>query len=471
MRRSSLLVLGLSLSTFASAATINVTTTSDQIADTGSCSLREAIIAANTNAPSGATSGECASGSSGSTDTVNVPAGTYTLTQVGSESSTATNATIGDLDLTQRMMIIGAGRDATIVDGAALGSRVMHLDGSTEAFGISQLTIRNGTTSGDGGGIFVDSVMSASFVDIRIFGNSAESDGGGIAIWTSATPVIVNRVLIDSNEAEWDGGGIYFDSVGLQISNSQITGNQAFGANGEGAGLWLNAGTVTISRSAIAENISTNDGGGVYLEFGSIDVADSTVSGNIAGRDGGGVYFLWGDNSSLTNCTIADNQAADWGGGIVAGGVDNLTLAHVTVAGNTANFGSALDAGAVTVRNSIISGTCVGDPVISQGGSIESPGDNCGLTHATDQTAVSASALGLGALAFTGGSTRTNMPSASSVALNTARSTYCTPTDQRGTARPQGPACDAGAVERVAGWLFSGGFEEGDLGAWSSHVP
>ena len=81
MRKLALVLLGLSLSPLAHAATINVTTTADQIADTGACSLREAIIAANSNAPSGATPGECPSGSSASTDTINVPAGTYALTR------------------------------------------------------------------------------------------------------------------------------------------------------------------------------------------------------------------------------------------------------------------------------------------------------------------------------------------------------------------------------------------------------
>ena len=40
-------------------ATLTVTTTVDALANTGACSLREAIIAANGNAPSGAKPGEC----------------------------------------------------------------------------------------------------------------------------------------------------------------------------------------------------------------------------------------------------------------------------------------------------------------------------------------------------------------------------------------------------------------------------
>ncbi len=46
----------------AHAAGIVVNSTADVIADDGECTLREAIIAANTNTASGATAGECAAG-------------------------------------------------------------------------------------------------------------------------------------------------------------------------------------------------------------------------------------------------------------------------------------------------------------------------------------------------------------------------------------------------------------------------
>ena len=44
------------------ASTITVTSTADTTADDGACTLREAIVAANTNMPSGVTAGECAAG-------------------------------------------------------------------------------------------------------------------------------------------------------------------------------------------------------------------------------------------------------------------------------------------------------------------------------------------------------------------------------------------------------------------------
>jgi CSLREA domain-containing protein len=126
----------------AQAATIEVNTLSDVIGNDGACSLREAVIAANTNTASGDLVGECAAGAAG-LDEIIVPAGTYSLSiapesaipvavdpttwRVGEYTVTwqaasyvvtvDPDATVGDLDVTESVSIVGAGRDLTIIDG------------------------------------------------------------------------------------------------------------------------------------------------------------------------------------------------------------------------------------------------------------------------------------------------------------------------------------------------------------------
>ena len=81
----------------AHAAAINVTTTLDEYGAAGAgCSLREAIQAANTDAAFGG----CTAGNSA--DTINLPAGTYTLTRAGVDEDS--NAT-GDLDVTSEFLL------------------------------------------------------------------------------------------------------------------------------------------------------------------------------------------------------------------------------------------------------------------------------------------------------------------------------------------------------------------------------
>src|SRR5688572_4270034 len=59
------LALGSQPVTIAFGASITVTSPGDSIADDGVCTLREAIIAANTNLASGGIPGECGAGGSG----------------------------------------------------------------------------------------------------------------------------------------------------------------------------------------------------------------------------------------------------------------------------------------------------------------------------------------------------------------------------------------------------------------------
>src|SRR5689334_9730855 len=75
----------------ASGATIAVDTEADSAAGDGHCSLREAITAANVDAPVDA----CSAGSGA--DTVALPAGAYTLTLPGASDDTGAT---GDLDVT-----------------------------------------------------------------------------------------------------------------------------------------------------------------------------------------------------------------------------------------------------------------------------------------------------------------------------------------------------------------------------------
>src|SRR5262245_31090844 len=77
------------------AASITVTTTTDEMTDNATCSLREAIIAANTN--SNAHENACTAGSDSNTDTITLATGaTYSLTIDGNaEDASAT----GDLDI------------------------------------------------------------------------------------------------------------------------------------------------------------------------------------------------------------------------------------------------------------------------------------------------------------------------------------------------------------------------------------
>jgi CSLREA domain-containing protein len=73
------LALSLKIPPIARAATITVSSTADAVANDGQCTLREAIIAANTDTASGSTTGECAAGLGDDTIDLTVITGTINL--------------------------------------------------------------------------------------------------------------------------------------------------------------------------------------------------------------------------------------------------------------------------------------------------------------------------------------------------------------------------------------------------------
>lgn len=434
------------------AATITVTSTQDALANNGVCTLREAIIAANTNAPSGGTPGECPSGSSGVADTIVLPAGTFPLTLSGSESSSSLNAAIGDLDITQSVTIKGQGKTASTVSATGLGARVFHVGGPTVAVSFLDLGIAAGLSTGDGGGIYFDEGVAMSVTRVALTGNQAV-EGGGLWATSSADVTIADSTITGNTASDGGGGGVNWSNCSgcgntLSISASAIEGNQSIGFFPGGGGVLADGSIFTLTNTTIADNSSQDSGGGMWVSEATFAASGSTISGNHTDEDGGGIYFDFPSASSVTNCTISGNSASGEGGGIAILSNDPVTFKHVTIAANTASAGSAIgDGDNITLGNSIVAGACAGTPATSLGGNVESPGDNCGLHQTADQVAVTAGQLALGPLAGNGGTTSTHLPATGSVAINTARAVNCLPTDQRGVARPIGSACDKGAVE------------------------
>jgi len=455
--------------------TITVNTTSDSISNSGSCSLREAIIAANQNAPSGAAPGECPAGSSGSTDTIVLSAGTFQLSLSGVESRNAQLPEIGDLDITQNLNIVGQGPNMTAIDALGLGARVFHVDFPTAQILIQGLAVRNGSSVGSGGGIYFNHGTSLSLTEVYLLNNSAGSGAKGGGIYAPNTSnVTLTDVRIIGNSVDEEGGGIYWGScVGcsnntLSITRSRIalnTTTDPFFARG--GGIFAGTGSIFLIESTVDENHATS-GGGLLLE-GSLFASSSTISNNTANERGGGVYFDFHNAAQFTNCTITGNSAGDSGGGVDSLSNQNTTLTNCTIAENSAPVGTAINtASEFMLANTIISGTCADGFVDSQGGNVESPGDNCGLVHATDQVAVSGLALGLAGLANNGGLTLTHLPSTASAVVANGRAALCPSSDQTGLPRASVGNCDTGSVEVRARLIFADGFESGNLSAWSN---
>ena len=130
-----------------------------------------------------------------------------------------------ETELTQRNW----GTNATILDGNQAGSVVTVPAGATPATRIDGFTIRNGSTSGSGGGINCSG--SSTIRNNTITGNSANHDGGGIFCNLFSYPTIANNT-ITGNIADAKGGGIFCLAASPTVVNNIITGNGASSGGG-----------------------------------------------------------------------------------------------------------------------------------------------------------------------------------------------------------------------------------------------
>ncbi len=379
---------------------------------TGECTARAAIMEAN-----------AAPGEQG----VQVPAGIFELTiaPVGLSPATAD----GDLDITDDLVLIGAGAEQTRIGGTSSMNRFS--DRVFEILPATQVTISDMTAQyGDvgccvyfGGGISNAGILTLT--NSTVSGN-ASSGGGGI--YDVGTLTITNST-ISGNLSEYGGGGIYIGYGGtLTLTESTVSGNVAYYLLA-GGGI-LNQGTATLINTTVSGNDVTNGGGSGIRNYpsGIMTLANSTVSGNDGDFEPGGIRNE--GMLTLTNSTVSGNSNRFGNGadGIQTEGIGQTHSTNSIIAANSnTNYG---------IEN------CSG-PFVSNGHNL-SDDTTCFAAAGTDLVVADAM---LGPLQDNGGPTETHALLAGSPAID-AGSPDCPPptTDQRGVARPQGAACDIGAV-------------------------
>ncbi|MEO8306046.1 MAG: right-handed parallel beta-helix repeat-containing protein [Betaproteobacteria bacterium] len=433
MRAAGSTILGFGLylcAAMAAAASINVSTIGDVIDPLdGFCSLREAIIAANTHAASGAVIGECPAGTGG--DTINLPAGTYSL---AIPAAGGNDATSGDLNITGTVTLIGTG-NPTVQGGVAWTDGIFDI-ADTATVSMSGFTItggnRNVAAGVDGGG-GIRAQGPVTLTRMTITANAATHSGSGLApgggiFARGGAPLVIVDSAISDNTTQDSGAGIYTQGS-LTMTGSLVAGNKAIGTSFSyvgGVTFFYNGvppGILSITNSTIANNTGATSLGaaGLYVEANAAFVG------------------------TLTNVTIAGNSNLSVGGLGIFGSLVNLTLVDTLIAGNSG--GTAPDCQA---QNS--------STITSGGNNLIGDDTGCTITspQASDQIGTGATPIDplLSPLANNGGPTRTmalQSGGPTSPAIDAGDDATCATTDQRGVARPQGIACDIGAYEVASG--------------------
>lgn len=296
----------------------------------GDCTLRGAISLANSD--------------TSNAYTIIVPAGTYSLTLVGTSENANAD---GDLDISASVIISGAGAATTIINGnhTVTGERAIHILGSPSV-AISGLTVKNGGGGGDGSGIRLDDTATLSLSNCVISDN-VNNAGTGLANYGG--PVIIDGCTFTRNSTSGNGAGILNNSV-MTVSNSSIFSN----TSGNGGGI-MNGGRLVLRNSTVVSNSSSSNGGGISSS-GDMTITDSSILTNTSTSSGGGIANPASGKLFISNSTISGNKTTiGEGGGINHGGI-GLTVDQSTISNNQASGsgGAILSTGPMTLTNSTV---------------------------------------------------------------------------------------------------------------------
>src|SRR3954454_998191 len=426
----------------ARATVFDVNTTSDIASCApGTLSLRCAVNASN---------------GAGGTNTINVPAGDYTLslTGVGEDAGLT-----GDLDITNGdLTIAGAGASTTTIHGS--GDRIFDVVTASSAGTISLtgLTLTGGGGVSDGAAI--QALQGSLSLDQVVVGSNTTTDGGfGGGIFYSpqvpGTLTVTESTFIDNTATETGtsgggfGGAISFEpgpgNTTLTITDSTFDSNTAESGSNFGGGF---GGAIEVEPAGVLTATVT----------GSTFVNDHADGSTNQGGFGGALYVDPSDPSrtfQVTNSTFFGNGAAGpggFGGGMYLG-TGTATLTNVTIAGNTAPFGGGfyndVADNAATFANSIVANNSPSD---CDGNAVADVGENLD-TDGTCSFALSSADPNLAPLADNGGPTFTMALQSPSPAIDQGANSTCASVDQRGAPRPvdgDGDTtadCDLGAFE------------------------
>ncbi|RLB03868.1 MAG: hypothetical protein DRG83_06120 [Deltaproteobacteria bacterium] len=300
------------------------------------------------------------SSSNGQEDTIYLMAGTYVT---GSNPFTYSDDNHSENFPLSIEAQPGLSNEQVVLDGES-STQVLYVlnswyDHDAADFTLKSITIRNGRTSSQGGGLYVWVNGDIKITDCIFDGNTGAS-GGGIYLVTSNHRAYVFSCDFRNNTAsDGEGGGILASALGpageLFVQENLFTDNTSK-SNGGGASL-IADGTLFVERNHFTNNKSTSQSGGALFVAPQTTCKTFLLNANTFFHNsshyyGAGTYCM---ENALQNCKViicnniwAENtgiNGANIGGGGLYYSATQSAQTHIinnTFANNYGTWGEEL---------------------------------------------------------------------------------------------------------------------------------
>ena len=178
-----------------------------------------------------------------------------------------------------------------------------------------------------GGGIYLDS-SELTITDTEIANNASKYQGGGIYIERGSELSLDGTVSITKNQAV-SGGGIFVNGAEVTLCGAAVKENKAIpnstyaakADNGNGGGIYVEAGELILSSGEITGNTAgQGEGGGVFVNTGTFTMSGGEITGNTAQIAGGvenaGIFTMSGGTVTENHAEGIKNSKTGIGGGV-----------------------------------------------------------------------------------------------------------------------------------------------------------
>ena len=306
-------------------------------------------------------------------------------------------------------------RNSVAGNGGAIGNEgILIVRDSSFTYNLSQ----------DAGGAIFNRAGVVELINSNFEGNYAGGQGGAI-VNHDGWIVVSDRSRFSGNMTANYGGALFNKDGSVDITDSVFSRNRT--SDRSGGAIYNDVARdetddlMVIRNSAFLNNVAAESGGAIYNRRGFLSVSNSVFNRNAAGDDGGGLFDASVDATEIIHSSFQSNRAEN-GGGIYKEYDAQLSLYH-SIISNSSSGGDCFGRLDGSKLNLVEDGSCYsdlsGNPML---GDLVEPEDGSPAYYPL-------------------------LPG--SPAIDAASSDFCPASDQIGTPRPQGEACDIGAIEFV----------------------